>query len=46
VDAKGDTHDHVLGSLDDFLIARQQIGALQRFEAEVVIVVVAVINNG
>lgn len=46
VNAHGHAHQHVLGPLDHLAIKAQQVAALQRFKAEVVVVVVAVVNNG
>ena len=46
VDTKSDTHEHHLRAFDDFIIHAKEIGAGEGFEAEVVVVIVAVIVDG
>ena len=43
VNPNGDTHQHVLWTLSDLTIKLEQVGALQRLEAEVVVVVVSAV---
>ena len=45
VDADGHPHQHVLGPLDDGPVDAQQVGPLQRLEAEVVVVEVAHVDD-
>ena len=46
VDAHGHAHQHVLGPLHHLAVEAQQVAALQGLEAEVVVVVVAVVDDG
>ena len=46
VDADGDAHEHVLRTLGDLAVELQQVRALERLEAEVVVVEVAVVDDG
>ena len=45
VDADRDAHDHVLRPLGDVAVAAHEVGPLQSFEAEVVVLEVSVIHN-
>ena len=45
VDADRDAHDHVLGPFRDVAVAAHQVGPLESFEAEVVVLEVSVIHN-
>jgi hypothetical protein len=45
VDAERDTHDHVLGALDDLLVAAQQVRPLQSLEAEIIVAIVAIVDD-
>ena len=40
-----DAHDHVLGPFRDVAVAAHQVGPLESFEAEVVVLEVSVIHN-
>ena len=46
VDADGDAHEHVLGTLGDLAVDLEQVGLLQSLEAEVVELKVTVVHNG
>ena len=46
VDTDGDTHDHVLGTLNSLVVHLEQVALLERFEAEVVIVEITFVING
>ena len=43
VDAHGHAHQHVLRALGHFAVEAEQVGALERLEAEVVVVVIAAV---
>ena len=45
MDADRDAHDHVLGPFRDVAVAAHQVGPLESFEAEVVVLEVSVIHN-
>ena len=45
VNAHGHTHEHVLRALHHLAVDTKQVGALQRLEAKVVVVEIAVIDN-
>ncbi len=45
VNANGDTHKHVLRSLGDFAVDFQKVGTFERFEPEVLVVEVAIIDD-
>jgi hypothetical protein len=45
VDADGHAHEHVLRPLGDLAVQAQQVRALERLEAEVLVVEVAVVHN-
>ena len=46
VDTNGDTHDHVLGTLGGAAIDTEKVGTLEGLEAKVVVVEVAVVDDG
>ena len=43
VDAHGHAHEHVLGALGHLAVEAKQVGALERLEAEVVVIVIAAV---
>ena len=45
VNTNGHAHDHVLRPLRDLAVAAHQVGSLQRLEAEVVVLEVAVVDD-
>lgn len=46
MDADGDAHEHVLGAFGDAAVDAEEVGALERLEAKVVVVEVAVVDDG
>ncbi len=46
VDTNSDTHEHVLGSLGDLAVDAEEVGTLERLEAEEVVVEVALVDDG
>lgn len=46
MDANSGSHQHVLWTLDDFSVYFQQIRSLECLEAKVVVVEVAIVDNG
>ena len=45
VDADGDAHQHLLRPFDDFAIHFEEIRALKRLKAEIIIAKIAVIDD-
>ena len=46
VDTKSDTHDHMLGPLDDLTVDSEQVRSLQSLEAKVVVRKVTIVDDG